>query len=247
MRARVRESRRTPASFAWQACPEEWLPRAQSIADQVVRQPSGGIHALFLHIAGELVIRGVALELVPAIIGAVSSATRVDTNPQDREKAARTTLERWSAGDPIRGLQHDAPHVLEAVIEATATGSEARAYASRAAIEAAPEGVDLGAIANAIDHAIANAADGCTLIVAACGLGKTRSAERVAQDRYEVDTPGRTNTRTAILCPTNELAKQVHGHIPNSVRLFGALSVRGEDECKLRDIVLPLVAGGQSI
>jgi len=246
MRAKARVSRKLPVSFRWVAeCPQGWEGHVERIAQAMRTVGSvGHWHELFLALAGELVVRKVMPEVVPAIMGSVARA--VGTDAHAAVARARTTLERWSCGGSLKTLAHTSWSVRDVVAECTATGAELKVYQARAATLAAPT-VDLAKVCADIDRAIAKAPDGVTLIVASCGLGKTRSAIRVAQERDEVEHTGKTNVRTTILVPTHALAKQVHAKLPRSLRLYGALSAEGEAECKYKRIAEPLVRGGQGL
>ena len=242
---RTPAQRRTVApatrSYVWQPVPSGWSERIEAIAAAMRKVGGPGVwHELGLRVCGELVKRGVEPEYVPAIVGAIAQALGTDARAAD--KRARSTIEREGHGGTIKGTGGYSWSVTDAIAEATATGAEAEVFQSRRATS-----VDLVAITRDMDQAIANAGDGVTLIVAACGLGKTQAAIRTAQARDEVDNDAKRNVKTSILVPTHALARQIHGHLPRSRRLFGALSAEGEDECKHKDWAKPFVEGGQSL
>ena len=251
-------------AIAWTAeAPELWHPRVERIA-AAVRDTDGNWHELFLALAGALIARGAPPEHVPALARAISVATGADTRVDDREQAARTTVQRHLAGQAVTGystLRRRWPTVAAAVDVALATGMQARI---RAQIEEEADlpTCSLEEISAALEDAIRRAPEGLTLIKAECGLGKTAAIRRIAKERADKPyvSPKATGKRvpnqskTSISVDKNALAIQVTEDlraIGASVRrLFGPLSVLRDDgtpECRLYDNALPLVQGGQSI
>ena len=122
-----------------------WMSRETIVRvyDEAVRlladacsRVTDGRHALYLALAGALVDKGAALEHIPAIVRAVAKAAGNDPAVRDRVRAARSTIERASAGDVIRGygtLRMGWPRI--AAGEAT---DHSRATSSAAAILGQP-------------------------------------------------------------------------------------------------------------
>lgn len=246
-----------------QEIPSFWREPVQKIAD-AVREVSSEWHTLFMAIAGALLSRKTPPEHVPALCRAISLATRADTRTEDRQVSARTTVERWIAGHPTTGytrLVRQWPGVAAALDEATATGSEARRWAL-AALPAPEVEKTLEEATQGLEAAIQRAPPGVSLISAACGLGKTEAAIRVAIKRAEKKHTSQKATgaraplqsKTAISVDKNELAKQIQGKLEaqgvSVCRIFGPLSVTNDDGtpvCRYHAVANPLVAGGQSI
>ena len=198
------------------------------------------------------------------MVRAISIATSADTRVEDRELAARTTVQRHLTGNPITGyatILRRWPVVADAINAALATGMQARI---RAQLE---KPTDLAACSleettAALENAIRHAPDGLTLIKAECGLGKTAAIQRIAKER--ADKPyvspkaqglrAPSQSKTSISVDKNSLAIQITQDLRGAGaavrRLFGPLSVfraDGTPECRLYENALPLVQGGQSI
>ncbi len=242
----------SPMPSTWAAdVPEKWKPIVQRLADAALTVPTEW-HALFLALAGALLSRGVAPELVPAIVRAVSIATRADSRTSDREIAARSTIARWSAGGPITGFGEIIRRwpVVAAAFDVPAPDAPA----------AVPPAHSLGEVRTALVDAIRKAPDGLTVIAAECGIGKTAAAievaaERAAKSHASPKAKGLrapAQSKTAISVDKNALAVQVVAELRSrripTRRIFGPLSCKdssGEPVCKLADIARPLVDGGQ--
>jgi hypothetical protein len=251
-------------AVAWTTeLPTLWHPRVERIAE-AVRRTEGNWHELFLALAGALLSRGVPHEHVPTMVREISIATCADTRVEDRELAARTTVQRHLTGNPITGyatILRRWPVVADAINAALATGMQARI---RSQLE---EPADLPACSleettAALENAIRHAPDGLTLIKAECGLGKTAAIRRIAKER--ADKPyvspkaqglrAPSQSKTSISVDKNSLAIQITQDLRGAGaavrRLFGPLSVfraDGTPECRLYENALPLVQGGQSI
>jgi hypothetical protein len=156
--------------------PSFWREPVQKIA-ATVRDVSSEWHTLFMAIAGALLSRKTPPEHVPAICHAISLTTNADTRTEDRKNSARTTVQRWRAGQPTTGytrLQEQWPKVAAVIDEVTSTGCEARRWALAAA--PAPEAeTTLEEATQSLEEAIQRAPPGVSLICAACGLGKTEA------------------------------------------------------------------------
>lgn len=229
-----------------------WQARAEAIG-RVVAAP-GELHELFLALAGALLAKGVPPAHVPELVRLTAMASG-STNPAHHAKSAEDTVRRWSSGASITGMRDLAvrwPAVADAVHDALA---DALAIHAREVAPADPPPENVPSLAEttaALERAIADAPDGVTVIVAECGLGKTKAAERVAKARAA--RKRRLQTRTSIAVDKNELAVQIARDLEREGvpvrRLFGPLSVLGPDGepvCKYASRALPLVAGGQSV
>lgn len=243
--------------------PAFWRERVEIIAD-AVREVRTEWHTLFLAIAGALLSRKVPHEHVPALCRAISLATGTDTRTDDREAAARSTVERKLADLPATGYGQLAakwPEVAMAIDQVTASGSEANlpALATEPSCDAP---LSLAESTAALEETIRAAPPGVMLISAECGLGKTEAAIRVAVERAakQHSSPKATGKRaplqskTSISVDKNALAEQVQDRLAQlgvpAKRLFGPLSVLRDDgtpECRYHEVAQPLVAGGQSM
>jgi len=252
------------APMVWGDClPEQYRDAASSIARAVLEVQTSW-HELFMGIAGALLRRGVAPEHVPAFCEAISRATCADTRTEDRVVAARSTVERWRKGQPFTGYQRlmeESPAVAEALASSLATGLELR-LREQLSSEAASELPSLAESTAKLEDAIRSAPDGLTLIAAACGLGKTRAAEKIAAERagkaYVSDKVeglrAPAQSKTSISVDKHTLSKQIVGHL-NALgatvgRVFGPLSVKDEEGmpvCQLHDLGKCLVEGAQSM
>jgi len=242
----------SPMPETWAAdVPEEWKPIVQRLADAALTVPTEW-HALFLAIAGALLSRGVAPELVPAIVRAVSIATRADSRTGDREAGARSTIARWAAGGPITGFGE--------LLRRWPDVAAAFDVPARDVPAAAPPVFSLGEVRTALVDAIRRAPDGLTVIAAECGIGKTAAAIEVASERASKQHASPkakglrapAQSKTAISVDKNALAIQVVAELRSqgipTRRIFGPLSCKdasGEPVCKLADVARPLVDGGQ--
>lgn len=243
--------------------PERWRPEAMRLAPALLHI-EGPWHDAFLALAGALLGRGLPPEHLPAFCGAVSALTGADTKTHDRVQLARTTVTRWQERLPVTGfatLQRRWPALAAAVDEAFASMPERRLRELvRARVdEAPPEPRSLEELTAAMESAIANAPPGITLVQAACGLGKTQAALRVASARAAkahtspeaIGARAPLGSKTSLSVDKNRLALQCMGGLHRlgtpSLRVFGPLSLRdaeGEPVCRLHDVAEPLVAGG---
>ena len=243
--------------------PAFWRNRVTPVA-AAIREVDTEWHSLFMAVAGALLSRGVPPEHVPAICRAISIATGADTRADDRERGARSTVERWLDGLPATGYTQLAlkwPGVATALDDATATGTRARVHAL-AAMPAPSAARSVEETTTALEDVIRNAPPGVTLISSECGLGKTAAAvkiaaERAAKTHASPDAAGHRaplQSKTSISVDKNELAKQVVADVraagANVARRFGPLSLvddEGNPVCRYAEVARALVAGGQSI
>jgi hypothetical protein len=243
--------------------PPGWQPRIEPVA-AAIRAVTSEWHTLFLAIAGALLARGVPPEHLPAICRSLSLSTETDTRTDDREAAARTTVQRRLSGQPTTGwgaLASRWPAVAEALDAALATGNEARVRAQIAAEPDVPV-TSLAETTAALEDAIRHAPDGLTLIQAECGLGKTKAAMHVAAERAarpyaSKEAKGERappQSKTAISVDKHDLAIQIADDLTGLGakvrRIFGPLSVKNEDgtpACRYHAIARPLVEGGQTM
>ena len=231
--------------------PEEWKPIVQRLADASLTVPTEW-HALFLALAGALLSRGVSPELVPAIVRAISIATRADSRTSDREAGARSTIARWAAGGPITGFG-------ELIRRWPAVAAAFDVPTPSVPASAAPP-LSLEDVRTGLVDAIRRAPDGLTVIAAECGIGKTAAAievaaERAAKSHASPKAKGLrapAQSKTAISVDKNALAVQVVAELRSrgipTRRIFGPLSCKdssGEPVCRLADVARPLVDGGQ--
>lgn len=252
-------------NVAWSAdVPPVWRDRVPVIAAAVAAVDSEW-HTLFLALAGALLGKKVPPEHVPVLCRAISRATGADTRTEDREAAARTTVQRWLAKQPTTGytqLETVWPGVAEAVDQVTARGLDARMRT--AAAEPAPVHERTAEESSAeLCDILRNAPLGVTLVGAECGLGKTNAAIQVAIERAATSHKSKKGagkraprqSKTVISLDKNALAVQVAedltaGGVPVR-RIFGPLSVKEDDGkthvCKMADVAKHLVKGGQSM
>ena len=266
-RSAAPRAERVPARHpvvAWTTdLPVLWHPRVERIAE-AVRHTEGNWHELFLALAGALIARGVPHEHIPSLVRAISVATGADDRVDDRERGARTTVERFLARSPIAGhstVRRRWPIVADAIDAVLATGAEARLRTQADEVVQLPAR-SLQDTTVALEAAIRCAPDGLTLVQAECGLGKTAAIRHVAKERADkgyasasaLGKRAPTGSKTAISVDKNSLAIQVTRDLraagASVRRLFGPLSVLrpdGTPECRLHLTALPLVEGGQSM
>ena len=250
------------ASTSWtSALPARWQ-RVVALIAAAVRSVQTEWHSLFLALAGALLRRGVPPEHVPALCREISLATGTDTRTADREISARTSVERHLASLPTTGfarLRDAWPEVADALDLALARGDEARVR-EQAAAPAASRPRSLPETTAALEQTLRAAPDGVSIVVAECGLGKTRAATRIAAERSARThaTASASNERaplfskTSISVDKHELALQLCEELRRQgiavKRRFGPLSLRNADGtpvCRFHDVAAPLVAGGQ--
>ncbi|HEU4409113.1 MAG TPA: hypothetical protein VFS43_27900 [Polyangiaceae bacterium] len=114
----------------------------------------------------------------------------------------------------------------------------------------------------AIEEAIRSAGPGLTVIHAACGIGKTRAAERVALERANrpyaspraLGERAPLGSRTVFAFDKNSLSIESYARLrelrASVQRRFGPVSktdAGGRHLCLLADVARPLVEGGQSL
>lgn len=229
----------------------EWRSRV-AVLSEAVRAVESEWHTLVLALAGSLCQRGAALGQVPAIVAAVFAATGADDRARDRLDAARTTVRRFAAGEPITGEDHllvGWPGVHGALAQVLPKGGP------RAPVPALPTAAQA---AREVERAIREAPDGVSLVAAGCGVGKTRAAIVVARERARRGrTPGGRVTlgaRTAISLPTNALARQVAADLRArgvpALRLFSPpseLGADGQPVCKFVDSARAMAEGRFSV
>ncbi|MGE3675412.1 MAG: hypothetical protein AB7K71_37430, partial [Polyangiaceae bacterium] len=246
--------------------PARWRPLAERVA-AALRQVGSEWHSPFLTLAGAFLYRQVPPEHVPALCGAISILTSADDRLDDRLITARTTVERWQQRLPVTGyrtLREKWPNVAMALDEALGSDSERQLLElTHSAEPLVATEKSLDEITRDLEHAIANAPPGLTLIKAQCGLGKTQAAMRVAAARaatpYASDNAqglrAPPHSKTALSVDKNNLAKQCLTTLrvlqAPTARFFGPLSLRrdtddgkAEPVCKLHEIAKPLVEGG---
>jgi hypothetical protein len=251
-----------PVSIAWTSVlPARWQTVVSTIAPAVRAVPSEW-HSLFLALAGALLRRGVPAEHVPAICREISLATGADTRTIDREAAARSSVERHQLGLPTTGfarLRDLWPAVADAVDVALARGSEAR-LREQASCPPNTTPRPLTETTAALEQTLRAAPDGVSIVVAECGLGKTRAAARIAAERAarthaSSDATGERAplfSKTSLSVDKHELALQLCEELRRQgvavKRRFGPLSLRNADgspACRFHEVAAPLVAGGQ--
>ena len=211
-------------SIAWSPeVPARWAHLVGPIAE-AVRRVSTEWHTLFLAIAGAMLSRGVPEEHVPALSRAISIATGTDTRTEDRERGARSSVERRRARQRYAGfgaLASGWPDVARAL-----------ELALRPPAPPPPARPSIDATAQSLKDTIAHLPDGLTMIAAGCGVGKTRAAIAVAVERAKTpyaspDATGRRappQSKTSIAVDKHLLAKQIDHDIAASVSASDAAS-----------------------
>jgi hypothetical protein len=240
-----------PVDLFEKRMPAEWSARCKDLADAIGAVETEW-HTLFLTLAGALAQRKVPLPFLPAIIGAVSAGTNRDTRQRDRVEAARTTMRRFIAGEPIAGF--DQLLVRWPVVAAVVDRIAAEKNPSPVAL-ALPSAVDA---AREIIARMDTLADGVSVFDITCGAGKTYAAESFAAVRAQRgrSPAGRAKpgAKVSISEPTNEMAKQVS----QSLRARGASVLRvfspasevdreGKAVCFFKDAADALASGGLSV
>lgn len=261
-RAPVSRPRRAPApELPWTpTLADHWQARARQLGS-VIREHAqpGTRHVVFLAVAGALLAKGVPAEHVPELtrLAAIASAS---ADPAHHETSARNTVTRYLAGHTVTGLRELVtgwPHVADAVHNALADALDVHLREQAATAPVVPV-APLAETTAALEHTIARAPDGLTVVVAECGLGKTAAAQRVAATRASSREPRKrapAQTKTAISVDKNELAVQIAEDLARAGiparRVFGPLSVLDpvtrEPVCQFHAKALPLVEGGQSV
>lgn len=219
--------------------PGVFSPIVDHIASVIRKTVTENWHAMYLALAGSLLQRATLPEYVPAMVRSIALAAG-SVKPYAHEKSAVDTCARWGAGTYVAGQG-----ALLATWPAVAHSLNWIAPTEHAPTETLAE------ISKRIEDAIANPADGLTLIGANCGLGKTQACIRAAERRIG---NGRLNARTSISVPTNALAIQItetaRARGLPVLRVFGPLSLLradGTPECQHHAKGLRLVEGGQNM
>ncbi len=253
-----------PALIEWtKDVPTVWKPRVEQMAT-AVREVQTEWHSLFLAIAGALLSKGVAFEHVPMLCRAISIATNADSKTADREIAARTTIDRFFKGRPLRAmpaLRRDWPQVA-AVFDAIFAGErEAQLHDDLRAAEAAlDDAMTASDVAEAVNDILRHVPLGVTVIAtddtqaglrAATAMASERAAKKHVSAEADPERAPR-GSKTAIAVATHDqaiaLATDLRKLGTPTRWAFGPLALREDDGtpvCKLYKIAKPLVAGGQ--
>ncbi len=260
--AAARSPPRKPIEY-FEAIPLGWEAGIKEIAGRVSEVQTDW-HPLFLAISGALVRRGVAGELVPAIVRAISEATGLDTKTRDREVGARSTVENRRRGRPTTGLptlRKTWPDVARAVSDATARGEEAKLVAEIRTPAPEPK-QSLTETTASLEQAIRKAPMGVTHIGAECGIGKTRAAIKVAVERARTPyaSPKAKGKRAPPQSKTgfsvdkhslgDQIAESLEAEGVPVLRLKGPLSVKNDDgtfACHYKEYGDALAHGGLSV
>lgn len=164
---------------------------------------------------------------------------------------------------PLEGLASPAPDLaLVAPANDVAPPASDVAAPARTGPPAPGLALTLEEATAAIEEAIRSAGPGLTVIHAACGIGKTRAAERVALERagkpyaspHALGERAPLGSKTVFAFDKNALSLESYGRLraqgASVQRRFGPASkvdTEGRHLCKLVDVARPLVAGGQSL
>jgi hypothetical protein len=188
-------------------------------------QFDGDRHDVGLRLAAELLHRGVPPSSVPSLTDNICSAAGWDG--LHHRKSAEDTVRKANAGAHVR---RDVPAAIHAALDRVFN------------VVREPPAKTLEQVQLELEHAIASAPVGLTMIAAACGTGKTQAAMRVAE---------RSTSKVVISVPYNSLAEQVVAELDApTLRVFGPLSVPGPyngHECRYHEAATHLAAGGQSV
>ena len=244
---RKKAPRKPPVSFAADV-PEMFLPMVETIGQSVRIGVSSDFHAMYLAMAGALVMRRVMPELIPAIVQRIAMRAG-SIKPDHHQKSARDTVDKHRRGERTTGmpaLLARWPLVADALYAATAFGHEAGVRAQAAVETDAPSAADAH---DAIVEALRKHGDGLEMFCSGCGAGKTHAACVVAAERQQ--TGARLGSRTSICVSTTKLAEQIAADLTKAghpvMRLRGVTAGKGESECKKKHVALQLVRGGQSV
>jgi len=237
-----------PIAFA-RELPADLERVARALGDDVRRAfVPGQRHDIALVLPAALCRRGVRPELVPALIGRIFEGREEQA---ECLRMAEETVRRYVGGYGLKNDLSPWPGMARAVSEAL--GGIVAAPRDRVQVTQGEDRAEAVARAGRqLAEVIRRPGDGCTLVRAQCGLGKTRAARIVAAERAARE--GKRHTRTAISVPTHALAIQVVGDLRAagvaSARIFGPLSARDEQGrwiCKYRKQGAALAAGGLSV
>jgi len=208
--------------------PKEWAERISVLARPLRGRYQGSRHALSLGLSGELLERGVNPNTVPAIMQGVAIMAGWG-DPAHHWKNSEATVHRWAEG---RSVRRDVPPELVPVLD----------HVTSTTTQAPPP---LPETQRRLYHAIADAPNGASVVRAPCGLGKTWTAENIAEERSQREQ------KTIVSLPTNALSRQVTAHLRDRglevLRVFGPLSVEGKHACQYRAAAAHLANGGQSV
>lgn len=230
--------------------PPAWQSRAVLIGEAIGSVQTEW-HTLFLALAGALCQRGVPGSIIPAIAAAVSAATGDDDRQGDRVLAARSTVQRFLAEEPIVGADQllvGWPEVAAVLDQVTGQLEPS----TRKALPPASEAAQL------LERAISNAPDGVSVMAAGCGVGKTRATVAVA---VRAASRGRTKggrapagAKTVISEPTNAMARQVAETVRaqggSALRVFSPaseLDADGNPVCRYHESAMALARGRLSV
>ncbi len=208
--------------------PTNWAERIGILAKPLRGRYQQHRHRLSLGLSGELLERGVNPNAVPAIVHDVALQAGWG-DPEHHRNNGEATLHRWAEGRSIR--RDVPPEIVPALDHATSTTTQAPP--------------PLAESQRRLHHAIADAPNGASVVRAPCGLGKTWTAENIAEKR------SKREQKTILSMPTNALSRQVTAHLRDRglevLRVFGPLSVDGENACQYRAAAAHLANGGQSV
>jgi hypothetical protein len=208
---------------------------AELLAQPLRTQGRGDRHKETLALSAVLLDHGVQPTELPALVADV--AHRAGWDVEHHRKNAEDSVQRASMN---LGMRRDVlPGTLLAV--------------ERIFNVPVPDDVlPIDEVSKRLFRAIFRAPDGVSVIVAACGIGKSEQARRVAIARSRAQK--KRSRRTVISAPTNDLAKEyverLRAEGAKVLRVFGPTSLPGEHdgyECRFRKAAASLSNGGQSV
>jgi len=230
--------------------PDEWTHGVRVLGDACAHVHDGR-HDLYLALAGALVDKGVAPELLAPLLRAVAIHA-ADLNVRNRENCGETTAERVRAGVIIKGygtLRLRWPAIASALDVAVEWSTK-------------PSLAAVGTLEHAeaeLREQLRAAPDGVTILAAECGLGKTHAfleaaIERARKPGREGATRAPLDSKTVLSVDKHSLAIQCFEQLQEAdvpvQRLFSPASLKdahGDPVCRKHEVAHALVAGGQAM
>lgn len=250
--------RRTPITTGFDpTIPSHWIPRVEEIAGRLQLVPLGLRHEFYLALSGTLIHRGLAYKFVPAVIRSVANAA--GHNGDHHALSAEDSCHKHAEGQKITGLTTIHKKFPEVAALLEEIGIQRRHHTidvqvKKAVLEAkeTPPPSELEKVREEIYTHILYSEPGAHAIDAPCGIGKTHTVLKIAEDLVRIFSlyPSgriRPEAKVGIVTNSNQLAIQTFEALQKrgvkAKRLFGPASLKdkeGKPVCRYLPIVQPL-------
>lgn len=246
--------------------PGLWVPRVDRIAF-AIRRESGDWHRIFLAVAGALIDKGVAHELIPILCRAISLQADSTRNHLDRFRGGQSVVEWEISGSRTIGmddLRKRWPHISDAIEDALE--DQPTRIRKRRSVDAGD--FDSASAQAEVSRIITGAGDGVTVVLVSGGINAEMASVEAAAVRAAklhaspdaVGTRAPIQSKTGIAVPTHQeatdVASLVRSRGVDARRFFSPPSLKklkkndadpDEYECRFKEAADAIMRGGQSV